>query len=91
MGVVIITNKNQEVLRVAKRRNVSGDGANQETECMMKCSDVAKRLGIRRQTVRKLILRGDLGAIRVGKRGVYLISEEDLQAAIEEFPAKYKK
>lgn len=50
---------------------------------LLSVDDVADRLGVTEQTVRKLIRSGDLVAINIGtgaKRGVWRLHPEDVEA-----------
>ena len=49
---------------------------------MLSLREVADRLGVSEMTVRRLVKRGELVAVRVG--GQYRISEENLQRYISE-------
>ena len=50
---------------------------------MLTFTEVCGRLRVTPKTLRKLILAGDLKAIRVGGNGAYRVSEEDLTAYIK--------
>lgn len=58
------------------RRGIMETNGKQSTYLTVK--DVADRLNIHARTVRRLIVDGELTAIKVGKRGDYRISPEAL-------------
>lgn len=56
----------------------------QEPERLLTVEDVAERLGMTQETVRRWLRKGDLRGVRLAKRLGWRIRERDLEAFIED-------